>query len=124
MKSLINKTLVALLLCALAVVSAFAAKVRKETVTFASDVTVNGTLIKAGQYDIRFNEETGELAILKNGKVKAKTNARVEQRSDKAQSTSVRTSTKGDISELIGVTFEGSNKNVVVGASGSAVTGN
>lgn len=124
MKSLISKTLVALLLCALAVVSAFAAKVRKERVTFDSDVTVNGTVIKAGQYDIRFNEETGELAILKDGKVKAKTSARVEQRADKAHSTSVRTSTKGDVSELIGVTFEGSNKNVVVGASGGAVSGN
>ena len=124
MKSLISKTLVALLLCALAVVSAFAAKVKRETVTFASDVTVNGTVLKAGQYDIRFNEETGELAILKDGKVKAKTNARVEQRSDKAQSTAVRTATKGDISELIGVTFGGSKQNLVVGASGGAVTGN
>jgi predicted amidohydrolase len=127
MKSFLHRTLVALLACALVAVAAFAggkAKIRKETVTFASDVTVNGTLLKAGNYDLRFNEETGELAIMKGGKVKVTTTGHLEPRSDKARDTLVRTRTKDNVVELIGVTFGGSNQNLVVGTSSGAVTGN
>ena len=127
MKLFLQRTLVALTVCALATVAAFAGgknKIRKETVTFSSDVTVNGTLLKAGDYDLKLNEETGELVIMKDGKVKAKTTGHFEPRSDKARDTSVRTLTKGNVTELIGVTFGGSNQNLVVGASSGAVTGN
>jgi len=79
--------LIALIVCALAAVTAFADKTKKEHVTLVSDVMVNGTLVKAGEYDVRFNEETGELAILKDGKVKAKTSARLEVRNEKAKNT-------------------------------------
>ena len=126
MKLFLQRALIALTVCALATV-AFAggkAKIRKETVTFASDVTVNGTLLKAGNYDLRFNEETGELAIMKGGKVKVTTTGHLEPRSDKAPDTLVRTRTKDNVVELIGVTFGGSNQNLVVGTSSGAVTGN
>ena len=127
MKGFLKGTFAALMICALASITAFAAakdKVKTENVTFAEDVTVNGTLVKAGEYQLKFNEETSELAIMKNGKVKAKTTAHFQPRSDKAKNTSIRTVDKGSIAELIGVTFEGSNQDVVVGASGGAVTGN
>jgi len=127
MKSFMKNTLVALAMVALVAIGAFAAgkdKVRKETVTLLKDVTVNGTLIKAGTYDIRFDEKTGELAILKDGKVKAKANMRSEERSDKAQITAVRTTKNGDIAELIGVTFAGSTQNLVLSSNSGAVTGN
>ena len=127
MKGFLKGTFAALMICALASITAFAAakdKVKTENVTFAQDVTVNGTLVKAGEYQLKFNEETNELAIMKNGKVKAKTTAHFQARSDKAKNTSIRTVDKGNIAELIGVTFEGSNQDVVVGASGGAVTGN
>jgi len=123
----LKSILAALMICAFASISAFAAakdKVKTENVTFASDVTVNGTVVKAGDYQIQFNEGTGELAIMKNGKVKAKTTAHLQARNDKARNTSVRTLDKGSIAELTGVTFGGSNQDVVVGASGGAVTGN
>jgi hypothetical protein len=123
----LKSTLAALMICAFASISALAAtkdKVKTESVTFTSDVTVNGTVLKAGDYQVKFNEGTGELAIMKDGKVKAKTTARLQARSDKARNTSVRTLDKGSIAELIGFTFGGSNQDVVVGASGGAVTGN
>src|ERR1700694_31241 len=88
MKGFMRVFFVALAISALASVSAFAGskdKVKKETVTFTSDVMVNGTLVKAGDYEVKFDETTGELAILKDGKVKAKTAARLEQRTDKAK---------------------------------------
>ena len=127
MKAFMKSTLAALMICALASIAVFAAakdKVKTETVTFAEDVMVNGTLVKAGEYQIRFNEQTGELAILKGGKVKAKTTAQLQSRSDKARSTAVRTLAKDGVAELIGVSFGGSNQDVVVGASSGAVTGN
>jgi hypothetical protein len=115
------------MICALASISIAAAakdKVKTENVTFTSDTMVNGTLVKAGDYQIKFNEQSGELAILKDGKVKAKTTAQLQTRSDKARNTSVRTLTKGDVAELIGFSFSGSKQDVVVSANGSAVTGN
>ena len=126
MKSFLKSTVIALAMFALVAVGAFAAgkdKVRKETVTLVSDVTVNGTLVKAGTYDIRFDEKTGELAILKDGKVKAKAAMRSEERSDKARSTEVRTAKNGNIAELTGVTFAGTTQNLVVNGNG-ALTGN
>ncbi len=127
MKSFMKSTVMALAMIALVSLGAFAAgkdKVKKETVTLVADVTVNGTLLKAGTYDIRFDETTGELAILRDGKIKAKVAVRSEERSDKAQATAVRTETKGNIAELIGVTFAGSNQNLVVSGNAGAVTGN
>ncbi len=127
MKRLLKSTLTALMICALASIAAFAAakdKVKTETVTFTSDVMVNGTLLKAGDYQVKFNEQTGELAILKDGKVKAKTTAQLQSRSDKAKNTAVRTLSKDGVAELIGFSFGGSNQDVVVGASSGAVTGN
>ena len=127
MKSFVKSTVVALALVALVAIGALAAgkdKVRKETVTLPSDVTVNGTLVKAGVYDIKFDEKTGELAILKDGKVKAKANMRSEERGDKSQTTAVRTTKNGSIAELIGVTFAGSTQNLVLSGNSGAVTGN
>ena len=125
MKNFLKSTFAALLICALASISIYAAaKVKTETVTFDSDTMVNGTLLKAGDYQVKFNEETGELAILKGGKVKAKTTAQLQTRSDKARNTAVRTLDKGGVAELIGVTFGGSKQDVVVSASSGTVTGN
>jgi hypothetical protein len=127
MKSFVKNTVVGLAMVALVAIGAFAAgkdKVKKETVTLLSDVTVNGTLVKAGTYEIKFDEKTGELAILKDGKVKAKANMRSEERSDKAQITAVRTANNGSIAELIGVTFAGSTQNLVLSGNSGAVTGN
>jgi hypothetical protein len=45
--------------------------------------------LKAGAYDVKFNEETGELSIIKNGKVKATTTAHLEARSNRAKDTAV-----------------------------------
>jgi hypothetical protein len=94
-------------------------KVEKKMITFPEDVMVNGTLVKAGDYEVKFDDSTNELSIIQNGKVKAKTPAHVEARSEKAKNTALRTADKGGNTELIGVTFSGSNRDVMVGAAGS-----
>ena len=122
MKRFINAMLVALAISALASISVMAgdkAKTEKKTVTFTQDVMVNGTLVKAGEYEIQFDDSTGELSVIKNGKVKAKTTAHYEARGDKAKQTSLRTVDNGGTIELKGITFGGSDQNVVVGPRGS-----
>ena len=127
MKVFLKNTFVALLICALAsiaVVTTAKDKVKAETVSFTEDTMVNGTLVKAGEYQVKFNEQTGELSILKDGKVKAKTTAQLRSRSDKAKNTAVRTLDKGGVAELIGFSFGGSKQDLVVGAGSGAVSGN
>ena len=126
MKRFLKTTFAALVICALASILAAAGKdkVRTETVKFASDIMVNGTLVKAGSYQIIFNEQTGELSILKDGKVKAKTTAQLQARNEKARDTAVKTLNKGGVGELIGFSFGGSKQDLVVGAGSGAVSGN
>jgi hypothetical protein len=126
MKSFLKGTFAALVICALASIAAAAGKdkVRTESVTFASDIMVNGTLVKAGSYQIKFNEQTGELSILKDGKVKAKTTAQLQARNEKARDTAVKTLDKGGVAELIGFSFGGSKQDLVVGAGSGAASGN
>ena len=122
MKRFMKAFFLALIISALASISAFAGdkdKLEKKSVTFPEDVMVNGTLVKAGDYEVAFDATTGELSIMKNGKVKAKTPAHVEARSDKAKNTSLRTRDEGGATELIGVTFGGSNQDVLVGSNGA-----
>jgi len=107
---------------ALTSVVAFA-KVHKEKVTFDSDIKVNGTVVKKGSYDVKFDDESGQLSIVKNGKVVAQATAKLEQREKKANDFQLRSTTDGGETNLVGVTFGGSDKNVVITGSGSTTTG-
>ncbi|HXT61450.1 MAG TPA: hypothetical protein VN696_00305 [Pyrinomonadaceae bacterium] len=95
-------------------------KTKKKTVEFTQDVMVNGTVVKAGTYDVKFNEETGELSIVKSGKVQATTTAHLEARSNEAKDTALLIASTGGVAELRGVAFGGSNQNVIVGGSGGS----
>ena len=122
MKSIVSKVVTVVMVGALTSVVAFA-KVHKEKVTFDSDIKVNGTVVKKGTYDVKFDDESGQLSIAKNGKVVAQAMAKLEQREKKANDFQLRSTTNGDETNLIGVTFGGSDKNVVITGSGSTTTG-
>jgi hypothetical protein len=122
MKSIVSKMVAVVMVGALTSVIAFA-KVHKEKVTFDSDIKVNGTVVKKGTYDVKFDDESGQLSITKNGKVVAQAMAKLEQREKKANDFQLRSTTTGDETNLIGVTFGGSDKNVVITSSGSTTTG-
>lgn len=122
MERFMKTMFLALVITALASISAIAGdkgKVEKQTVTFTDDTMVNGTVVKKGDYEVKFDDSTGELSVIKNGKVKAKTTAHYEARSDKAKSTALRTVEAGGNIELKGITFSGSDQDVIVGARGS-----
>ena len=122
MKRFMKGIFAALVISGLVSIGAFAGdkgKSEKKHVTITEDVTVNGTVLKPGDYDVKFDESSGELSILKDGKAKARVPAHLQARSDKAKDTSLRTLDKGGVAELIGVSFGGWNQDVVVGNGGS-----
>jgi hypothetical protein len=122
MKSILNRMLVILMVGALTSVAAFA-KVQRQKVTFDSDIKVNGTLVKKGTYDVKFDDESGQLTVNKNGKVVAEAMARVEARSKKANDYQLRSTTSGDETQLVGITFSGSDKDVLISNNGASTSG-
>jgi hypothetical protein len=123
MKSIMNRMLVVLMVGALTSVVALA-KVQKHSVTFDSDIKVNGTLVKKGTYDVKFDDQTGQLSITKNGKVVAQAMAKLEPRDKKANDFQLRSSGTGADAQLIGVTFGGQDKDVVITNNGASTSGN
>ena len=122
MKSIVNKMLAVLMVGALTSVVAFA-KVQKQRVTFENDIKVNGTLVKKGTYEVKFDDQTGQLAIIKNGKVVAEANTKQEQRAKKASDFQVRSTVNGNEMQLTGVTFGGSDKDVMIANNGASTSG-
>ena len=120
MKSIVNRMVVIMMVAALTSVVALA---KKQKVTFESDIKVNGTLVKKGTYDLKFNDETGQLSIMKGGKVIAEAMARVESRSKKANDFQMRSTLNGDQQQLTGITFGGSDKDVVISNGAGSTTG-
>jgi hypothetical protein len=116
MKSILSRIAITLLITSLASVFVFA-KTKKETVTFPSDIKVNGTLVEKGVYEVKYDEAAGELTIARGSKVIARSSTRVEKRDQKAKKFEVRSAGKGDEAQLTGVTFAGTDHNVIVGNS-------
>jgi hypothetical protein len=122
MKSIVNRIVVLLVVGALTSVAAFA-KVQKHQVTFENDTKVNGTVVKKGTYDLKFDDQSGQLSISKNGKVVVQAMAKLEPREKKAADFQMRSSTAGDVAQLIGVTFGGSTSDVVISNNGASTSG-
>src|ERR1044072_1670974 len=122
MKSIVNKMVAVLMVGALTGVVAFA-KVQKQRVTFENDVKVNGTLVKKGNYEVKFDDETGQLTIAKNGKTVVQTMAKLAPRDKKANDFQLRSTVNGDETQLTGVTFGGSDKDIVITSNGASTTG-
>jgi hypothetical protein len=122
MKSIVSRMVAIVMVGALTGVVAFA-KVHKQKVTFENDIKVNNTLVKKGTYDVKFDDTTGQLSIVKNGKTVAQAMARLESREKKANDFQLRSTTSGDEQEMIGVTFGGSDKNIVITSGGASTTG-
>ena len=122
MKSIVNRIAAVLMVGALMSVAAFA-KVHKHTITFDSDIKVNDTLVKKGTYQVKFDDESGQLSIIQNGKTIAQSMTRIESRARKANDFVLRSVTNGDEKQMIGVTFGGSDKDVLLTSGGASSTG-
>ena len=105
--------MIILALCALASPLGMA-KGKSEDLTLPQDVVINGTLVKKGDYKLKFDEQTGELLILKGKKVVARTNARLEKREKQAARTEFGMMQQGDAKELRSITFRGERETLVM----------
>ena len=121
MKSMVTRVLAVLMVGALTGVVALA---KTQRATFETDIKVNGTLVKKGTYDVKFDDQTGQLSIIKNGKVIAEAMTRLEARSKKASDFQIRSVTNGNELQLAGVTFGGSDKDVMIANNGASTSGN
>jgi hypothetical protein len=114
----------ALLLCLSLVGTALAnEKNLKKTLTLTEDVMVNETLIKKGEYRVRFNAKTEEVTLSKDGEVVLTAKATVEMRPEKARynSASFRSTEKGKL--LNGFTFAGDQRVIVLSEMADASAG-
>jgi hypothetical protein len=78
MKKNILRIALALALCSLLNAVALADGISKR-VTFRENVMIGDTLVKKGNYKVKFDEQTNELTVLSGNKVVAKTTARLEE---------------------------------------------
>ena len=78
MKNIVNR-MVVLLVVATITSAAALANTTKKRVTFAEALTVNGSLLKQGTYEVIFDDETNQLTIVKEGKVMARAEAQLEK---------------------------------------------
>ena len=101
-------------LVALLSTSPLFAKSKKETVKFQTDIKVNGTLLRKGTYEVKFDEQTNELSIIKDNKVIARGPVSVEKRDKKARDFTFWTSGTGSDLQLTGITFAGADHNLLL----------
>jgi len=116
MNSFLKRSVLVLAFCIASgvVVIADTAKTRNVSITIPEKISIKGTVLKPGTYRVRFDEQSGELTVKKDGNVVAKTAARLEKRSEKARQTAVTTETKGDTQELVSIAIGGEDENIVV----------
>ncbi len=117
MRKMANLLVIVAVVCLFSAMTVFG-KDKSEYITLPQDVTINGTLVKKGEYKLKFDEKTGELLLMKGSKVVAKTSARIEQREEKAARTEI--NTYGAQQELRGITFRGDSEKIVVGGNSAA----
>ena len=96
------------------------AKNRSKTITFLNDVTVNGTLVQKGTYDVRFDSESSEVTISRNGRQIATTRVEVRLTDRKNPHNSAAFVEKENARILTSITFEGDKRVLLVNpASGT-----
>lgn len=118
MNRIVNRLVILLVVCAMSSIIALAAgKTRK--VTFLTDVTLNGTVIKKGTYQVSFDEKTGELTVKDKKSVVAKGNARMEKFSGIPGTVYL---TAGESKELVSIVFSGSQASLSGGGSSTAAS--
>jgi hypothetical protein len=82
MKSILNRIIALLVISTFTGALAFG-KVLKREVIIGHPLTVNGTLLKKGTYDVAYDDETGELTIKRNRKVVVTAQARLDKTNDR-----------------------------------------
>lgn len=108
----------ALLFCMLAGAAALA-KSKSHTLTFTQNISVNGTTVKAGDYQAKFDAQSGELTLLDdNNHVVVTAKAHENALSKKADGTRYELKSGGASSMLAQVTFSGDRYAIMLDDTG------
>jgi pyruvate carboxylase len=118
-KMMMSLMLTVMVLAGLAVVEA---RDRSKTITFLNDVTVNGTVVAKGTYDVRFDSETNEVSILRNGRLVATTKVEVKLTDRKNPHNSAGFIERDNARVLTSITFEGDKRVLLVNPVGSSTS--
>ena len=113
MRSILHRAIILLVLITMTATAAFA-RDKRAHVTFAEDTLVSGTLVKKGNYQVKFDQAANELLVLKNGRTVAQAPASLERRDKKAPGTELQLKNEGSDFILVGVAFGGSHELVVL----------
>jgi hypothetical protein len=110
----------ALMLCAMVGTMALA-KSKFHTITLDQNTMVNGTIVKKGEHETRFNEQTGEFAILDNrDHVIVRVTAKEQMLDKKASETSYSLKASDNGPVLTNVTFSGERYSLMIGDTQAA----
>ncbi len=112
MKHLYKRTVILLIVCAMASLTALATTTSRQ-VTFTRVVMVNGTPVKAGTYKVKFDDTTGEFTILDGKKIVAKATARLETLQADTQS-SYSMKTEGESIVLVSIVMDSRSRAIIV----------
>jgi hypothetical protein len=110
-KMLMTLMAVALMTAGLTMVEA---RDRSKTITFLNDVTVNGTLIQKGTYDVKFDSESNEVTISRNGRQVATTKVEIKLTDRKNPHNSAAYVERDNARILTSITFEGDKRVLLV----------
>ena len=113
MRKMVNLLVIVAVVCLLSTMTVFG-KDKSEYVNLPQDVMINGTLVKKGEYKLKFDEQTGELLFLKGKKVVARTSARLEKREKDALRTEFGLVKEGEAKALRSITFRGERETIVM----------
>ncbi|MBK7995917.1 MAG: hypothetical protein IPK14_21840 [Blastocatellia bacterium] len=78
------------------------------------DLMVNGTLVKKGEYKVKFDSQTNELWILDGKKMVAKSPAKIVERNFKARTSEIRISKETGSWILKDITLPGETRTIVL----------
>jgi len=116
----INRLVVLFLMGVVTSSVAFAQTIKKN-ITFSEPMVVNGTVVKKGTYEAVFDDQTNELAIVKDRKVIAKAPARLEKRESRGQIAFV-SREEGGTNVLVTVALKGKTQATIVNVEDKATS--
>jgi hypothetical protein len=121
MKHILSRLVTALLLVILVSVPSLA-KVRKAQITLKADTKVGDVIVKKGTYEVKFDEQSNELSIVKGRKVIAKSAVQLEPLSSKYPDSAHIVNIEDNQAVLTGVIFAGTSQTVVLKSTSATAT--
>ena len=93
---------------------------KSKRVTFHTDVMVGDTLVKKGNYEVIFDEQSGALTIKRGGDVVAKTSARMEEGNGKSKSSFIYRTWKNEKADEVLSSVKFGGQSAVIGKDSAA----